>query len=804
MGVGFSLAGPEMAEPETSGTDASREASFLKTNSESSAAEAPSPSRGESEAEELFEAIATEAAELSSEIVCNRELLWDILDRHEDALRKRWMKKSTTWRKTILSVIWPDMASCHRPDLHYLLKAAHLRKNGLRLGSTVGAFVWPYINMEDLSRERSILYLVHTRGRYAPSVFVYADLETCDLGLRTQTIGLPLELNGYTMLLEGNTVETYGRLMAWGDDDHLRSGFTPGEGLLILKIQQKVLQFLVNWCEKVLDNKADVLATQFPVCPMLDLPTIPWKWPNLEVLNTYAPLLTPQQTSWGGMKVLIDARYRAAQDHLWALKEDPGYFEEFVLQDLEHRLEGVHDSYGNVAPEYDTPQFWDRNLAVILDEAYQAVVIWHVLAKHVQLPMELYDKYVQELDLRYPLPSEYREKIQLLKALLVYSSRYAQTSLEAMLPSSPPIRSLFLRAKANGVDDKWKITVRSDIDVLHDPLLLLHGQMADLKMYLRYGSKDLVDETERLVFNEAEQKKRVTRMVAEQFSELGLFLWLQHETEIYYPWVTKTNDDAATHERIVEQLPIIYSDIYKSSPQTMSLVLNKVGSPHDHKFSYPCDQRYTRENSIALWKAERNLDLFWQEVEKQYETLAGKTLDDHFAHHFSVQFELDRTPEWIEPYKEQEDGNGRKGAKLMFEDTGGNGISSKSECVFKLDQRAFRASKALFYTPSTQDGPQEISWDDFIWFMGAMLFQPYKFYGNMFFFFHAAFALPTILFYEPRADSKVSLRVAMRMGRRLKRIYGWLPEMFVLKGRGRGRGRGRRQEEGEENKQKQR
>jgi hypothetical protein len=76
-----------------------------------------------------------------------------------------------------------------------------------------------------------------------------------------------------------------------------------------------------------------------------------------------------------------------------------------------------------------------------------------------------------------------------------------------------------------------------------------------------------------------------------------------------------------------------------------------------------------------------------------------------------------------------------------------------------------------------------------------MEFMPCKFYGNMFFFFHAALALPTILFYEPWADSKVSLRVAMRMGRRLKRVYGWLPKMFVLQ-EGDGDGEGESKKKG--------
>lgn len=66
------------------------------------------------------EEVSKEATERSASVLSNWKVLEDILDRHEEALRKRWIRKMKTWKKTILSKTWPNMPAFHRPDMEIL------------------------------------------------------------------------------------------------------------------------------------------------------------------------------------------------------------------------------------------------------------------------------------------------------------------------------------------------------------------------------------------------------------------------------------------------------------------------------------------------------------------------------------------------------------------------------------------------------------------------------------------------------------------------------------------------------------
>jgi hypothetical protein len=212
-----------------------------------------------------------------------------------------------------------------------------------------------------------------------------------------------------------------------------------------------------------------------------------------------------------------------------------------------------------------------------------------------------------------------------------------------------------------------------------------------------------------------------------------------------------------------------------------------------------------------MWKAERNLDVFWKEVDRQYEEKTGRTFEQAFAHRFSAKHELERIPEWIEPLEDMfMEGSQKAKAKsgdlgkamsdfkledknstinivirqvsvddIVSEHSRANPSNGKRpiEARIKLDQTAFRASKALFYTPLELDRPGNIAWKDFLHFMSAMSFSPFKLYGSLWHFEHSD--ARSIQFHEPLPSSTVSLRAAIRIGRRLKRTFEWHLDMFV-------------------------
>jgi len=145
----------------------------------------------------------------------------------------------------------------HRPDFEAFRKeSAHVKSKGTKYRDH---YIWPYINIEDLAQGRSLLIFINSRGRHPPRMFAHADFEAASLGRVTAAIMLPF-LNVHTMYLDGEVVATYGRLTSWDEDedgmDAVFQGqaYQPGEGLMILEIQQKLLTFLVQCCQAILHD----------------------------------------------------------------------------------------------------------------------------------------------------------------------------------------------------------------------------------------------------------------------------------------------------------------------------------------------------------------------------------------------------------------------------------------------------------------------------------------------------------------------------------------------------------------------
>lgn len=146
------------------------------------------------------------------------------------------------------------MPAKHRPDYEAL------RREGSKLKSQATqyreAYIFPYMNVEDLVKGKSLLLFMSARGRNPPHMFAHADAEAMRVG-RVSGAVIPAFINLHTLLLEGDTVNTYGKLVSWGDDEETMMktfqglAHQPGEGLLILEIQENVLHFLVECCHAI-------------------------------------------------------------------------------------------------------------------------------------------------------------------------------------------------------------------------------------------------------------------------------------------------------------------------------------------------------------------------------------------------------------------------------------------------------------------------------------------------------------------------------------------------------------------------
>ncbi len=165
------------------------------------------------------------------------------------------MKKTKDQRKKVLLAARPNMAAVHRPDMLALTKETPQQRANGSIYRDV--YLWPYLNIEDLVRQRSLLLLLNSRGRHLPDAFAHADFEGVHVGSASGALR-PAFLDSHTMLLNGqHTAETYGQLIAWKDNEDaftwLRSGvgFHPGMGLMVMELQQEILRFLVQCCQTI-------------------------------------------------------------------------------------------------------------------------------------------------------------------------------------------------------------------------------------------------------------------------------------------------------------------------------------------------------------------------------------------------------------------------------------------------------------------------------------------------------------------------------------------------------------------------
>ncbi|KAM0817759.1 hypothetical protein AB5N19_03566 [Seiridium cardinale] len=362
--------------------------------------------------------VRREAADRVGKIFANYSLLRSVLERHETTIQKRWEKKSKAQRLAILLEAWPGMATTHRPDF------AAFRKHAGNLNSVAlqyrRSFIWPSINQEDLIEPRTLPLLLNARGRNHPSVFAAVDGEGMHLGKVTMAI-VPIFLNQYVMTLNGMIrQEDYGRLLGWEEHEdafdwmHSRKQFLPGEGLLILEFQDELLKFLVHCCQRILHEipldqmTSDAYAIQPEPLPKRSIDTSGFA--SLAVLAKEAAYRPPANLDLEKIESLLAARAAQAEDHIWALREDPSYFADNLLEMKEHRQEMMRDIQGDIHPTLKPGRdglLWARVIGSVLVESYFQLESFMELRDQAHRLRILQEKHKSNILPQKSLPEEY-------------------------------------------------------------------------------------------------------------------------------------------------------------------------------------------------------------------------------------------------------------------------------------------------------------------------------------------------------------------------------------------------------------
>ena len=109
------------------------------------------------------------------------------------------------------------------------------------------------------------------------------------------------------------------------------------------------------------------------------LPDNVQSYSSFDIGATEAPYNVPGQLDISRMRSLLSAQRREREDHIWALREDPGYFSDCFQSYLQHAPELVPDYYGNPHPVLRVSHRVLRQNKVferIIGDSYGAFIDW--------------------------------------------------------------------------------------------------------------------------------------------------------------------------------------------------------------------------------------------------------------------------------------------------------------------------------------------------------------------------------------------------------------------------------------------
>ena len=219
--------------------------------------------------------------------------------------------------------------------------------------------------------------------------------------------------------------------------------------------------------------------------------------------------------------------------------------------------------------------------------------------------------------------------------------------LKTLIPSSPPLRSHFVRLPQDRTTTRIQCRTKGTIGRTRQAskFLYLVGVLWDKEQRFLHQITNVMDELD-ATLRETSQKTLLSSFVAETISDISILAESIRQLRLYQPWgsnmefgSTEHNKEfQAQHEKSIYQLR-------KFLEAKKPISLAELGRPSQGFFHYPIDKSRTRDNIEAMRKAEYNLDAFWHYIDTE---TARKDPDLHgFRMPASVRGgrQLQRTPE---------------------------------------------------------------------------------------------------------------------------------------------------------------
>lgn len=685
-----------------------------------------------------------------------------------------------------------------------------------------GSKMWPFINLEDLLKPKSLLIFLNARGRNVPSNFAPTEEEFSPLA-QMSPCGPEPELEKYLLQFSNDpNPKVYGCVSPATKplEEYVpnKSGYEYclRVGLHTLYIQQRILKFLVACSKLILHDYTDDLLLHGPTQvepPSTDL-DIGGDIGHITFADALviSPYRNRGSVDFTRLRAYFNALRTNARDHILALREDPSYFAEVFIDISEHSIKMAHNAKGQVHPALGSAEFLMVKARELVIEAYTMFVAWQEL-------YQIVDKLAETS------PEDSKDRFSSLMSELNCRAHKTSGLLHRMLSGyaacAPNIRQFFFR-KDDSETVGSVVLIPSRIKSFEEfravsSLLCFapasNDTLSDTNVY------HLLDDMATLFRSSHSAKDLMSTRVSELFTQTSVVgeCIMQHSVWSNTPQAYEI-DKNAPHSHDEEFLDWLYHLDHCRLP------VHAV-NPFRGKLAYPAHKVRNRSNVQSMRTAEANLDRFWECVDTFYEEKTGVSQHEAIRRCILEDGQMQRTPPWEEPLDirpksaehpayvyqpfsrilhnkamqitgafdrlaiEEKIKPKTKGITTvpMIDEPAEHAPSvseGTSQQTFTLDKRTYRTMKALFHVAlsETEDFPKAIKWDEFKRAMVRIGFAAEKLQGSAWQFTPGE-SLDVdrgIHFHEPHPDSDIPYIMARRFGRRLERVYGWRSEMFRL------------------------
>ncbi|KAF5538567.1 epi-isozizaene synthase [Fusarium phyllophilum] len=352
----------------------------------------------------------------------------------------------------------------------------------------------------------------------------------------------------------------------------------------------------------------------------------------------------------------------AAEDHIWALREDPAYFSEQFREMLDHREEILPDINGNPHPvlePYRINTLWSRILRNMVMHAYSNLQVFILLYNQAKELIELEQRVRKDIDPTKDLPLEFDEALIAFKFALDQAVEGPAGQLEHSHFAAPPIRNRFVRMPPpDPYTLEMNVIPRSEhkITGVEKQVMYLIQTMWQDSWGLFIARLPLtVDELERLLQSDRNADALISAHVARILGDFAIIGHCLKQLELYQPWAAQfdqiINSNFEVYQHAWGRVRGKYGQLNEAFLQGELDEAARLAEPSGGKFTYPYSKCRTKETVDTLRRAEANLDIVWAKIDQVTKKHVTK-FDKTYVHHFLSQPRtLRRTAEWVEPEK---------------------------------------------------------------------------------------------------------------------------------------------------------